>query len=82
MSVDREELKHLVDEVPESELEAAKRYLEFLRDVDPIRRALDAAPLDDEPLTDEEREAVEEAESDIRAGRTMSMDEFKREFDL
>ena len=84
MTVEREELRRLVDELPENELNAARRYLEFIRDVgkDPVRWALENATLDDEPETDEERERAERADEDFRAGRTTSMDELKRELGL
>ena len=36
---------------------------------------LDKAPDDDEPLTDEERAAIDEAEAEIRAGRTVGHEE-------
>ncbi|WP_067936523.1 hypothetical protein [Alicyclobacillus kakegawensis] len=78
----REDLHRLVNEIPDSELNAAQRFLEFLRDVDPVRKALAAAPVDDEPETAEEIEGVEEAEADIRAGRTMTTDELRRELGL
>lgn len=38
----------------------------------PVLQALRDAPLDDEPETAEEREAVEEARRDIAAGRVYS----------
>lgn len=51
---DRQTLHTLVDELPEPELPAARRYLEYLRQTtDPLRRALEAAPADDKPLTDD-----------------------------
>jgi hypothetical protein len=46
---------------------------------DPVAWMLDNAPLDDEPLTDEEREALAESAADIAAGRTVSLDQLKRE---
>lgn len=72
--VEREELRPLVDELPENEMKAACRHLEFIRDVgkDPVRWALENASLDDEPLTDE----------DFRTGRTTSMYKPKRELGL
>lgn len=80
----REELHRLVDELPANEVEHGLRYLKYLHEMgeDPVRHALENAPDDDEPETDEEREGVQEAESDIRAGRTMSTDELKRELGL
>ncbi len=49
-------LHQLIDTLPDTELEAAERYLLFLREMaDPVRRALLTAPWDDEPETEEER---------------------------
>jgi len=63
-----------------SEQEAADA-LDYIvsRGRDPLARRLDAAPLDDEPLTDEERESLREAHEDIAAGRVTSMDDLRRE---
>lgn len=52
------------------------------RSNDPIDEALAAAPYDDEPLTEEDRRAIEEAEEDIRAGRVVSHEEVKRRFGI
>lgn len=84
MSMGREELHRLVDELPEDEVKVALRYLEFIREraADPLRWALEHAPLDDEPETEEERQAVKEGKADIRAGRTMTSDEVRRELGL
>ena len=84
VNMEREELRRLVDELPENELKAARRYLEFIRDVgkDPVSWALENAPLDDELVTDEERERAARADEDFSAGRTTSMDELKREMGL
>ena len=75
----RQTLHRLVDELPEPELPAARRYLEYLRQTaDPLRRALEAAPTDDEPLTDDDLAAIRQG----RAGRakrdTASHEEIKR----
>ena len=48
---------------------------------DPLARRLDAAPLDDEPLTDEDLEAIGAAHEDIAAGRTISLDDLRRELE-
>jgi hypothetical protein len=42
----RDDLHHLVDELPDAELLAARRYREYLRDVgtDSVLRALTSAP--------------------------------------
>ena len=41
-----------------------------LEPLDPMLQALYSAPLDDEPLTDEERAAIEEARADLARGET------------
>lgn len=51
----RERIHRLVDELPDDELDAAKRYLQYLRDHgDPFARALADAPEDDEQTSPEE----------------------------
>jgi hypothetical protein len=79
----REAVRKLVDEVPDAELHAAERYLQYLRDQgDPLLRALMNAPEEDELMTEEERAAVEEAMEDVRAGHVVSDDELRRELDI
>jgi hypothetical protein len=77
----REQLRVLVDTLPESEVYAALRYLAYLsrQAEDPVAHALRNAPLDDEPLTAEDLASVEEAEADLRAGRTLSHEDFVRQ---
>ena len=79
----REILHKLVDRLPESEWEAVRRVLEErLSKHDPVLRAFLNAPEDDEPESEEERAAVEEAYEDLKAGRVFPWDEVKRELDL
>jgi hypothetical protein len=69
---DKTTLHQLVEELPESEWRAAERFLAYLRDMaDPVRRALLTAPWDDEPETDEERQAVQEAHEELARGDTI-----------
>jgi len=70
---DKTTLHQLIEELPESEWLAAERFLAYLRDMaDPVRRALLTAPWDDEPKTDEERQAVQEAREELARGDTIS----------
>jgi hypothetical protein len=79
----RDNLHRLVDSLPESELERAERVLEALRQVaEPPYRPLDAAPLDNERETPEERVAVEEARRDLAEGRAIPHEEAKRRWGL
>jgi len=76
----KEELHRLVDELPDSESHAAKRFLEYLRNMgDPVLRALMEAPMDDEPTTPEEDKGAEEAWQEYLRGEAISAEEAKRE---
>ena len=56
MVAKRTQIKRLVSELPEAELEAAYKFLLYLRDShDPMIRAMLRAPFDDEPETGAER---------------------------
>lgn len=77
----RERLHHLIDRIPEGELPAAQRFLEYLAS-NPAYRAALAAPADDEPVTSGDAEAIARAREDVRAGRAASHDDVLREFGL
>jgi hypothetical protein len=79
----RDTLHRLLDELPESELAAAERFLHYLRTMaDPVLRALLEAPLDDEPETDDERQAVQEAREELARGEVRTLEEVRRELGL
>ena len=68
-TVTRAELHALVDALPDGELTEAKRYLTGLNTHDdPALRTALLAPLDDEPLTEEEIAAIEEAKQELARG--------------
>ena len=76
----KDRLYQLIDELPEGDLPTAERMLCNLGETtDPVLKALMAAPWDDEPETEEERKAVEEAEEDVKAGRVVSHEEARRQ---
>ena len=73
----------MIDELPESELAAAERFLHYLRaTADPVLRALLEAPLDDEPETDEERQAVHEAREELARGEVRTLEAVRRELSV
>jgi hypothetical protein len=79
-SVTTRELAHkLIDELPDDRVGDALAALEALDD--PVIAAFRDAPLDDEPLTPEEEAALREADADIAAGRTVSLEELKLELE-
>lgn len=69
----RDRLRSLVDELPESELHAAERFLQYLRQAteEPFLHALGTAKLDDEPETPEEAAAVEIARQQAARGEVV-----------
>ena len=76
--VSRQEIKDLIDGLPDLELHAVKRFIQYIRDMnDPVFRILAEAPWDDEPVTDEDLEAIEESNRDIAAGRVISHQDLK-----
>lgn len=62
----KERLHQLVDQLPDSETDKAARLLEEL--ADPVLRMLASAPIDDEPLADEDRAAIAEGRGQYRRG--------------
>lgn len=82
MSVTKEHLHELIEDLPDSEIEEAARYLKRLRELagDPVYQAFMNAPLDDEPLTPEEEAAIAEGHEELIRGETVSREEILREF--
>ena len=79
----RDRLHRLVDHLPEAEVQAAARYLEYLSACgDPLVRIAMAAPEEDEELSEKGRRLVAEGREDLAAGRTHTLDEVKRELGL
>ena len=76
----KEDLHRLVDELPESEFNAAGRYLEYLRNLrDPFLRTLMEAPVDNEPTTLEEEKGAEEAWQEYLRGEARPWEEVRME---
>ena len=80
----KETLHRLVDKLPESEVPAAERYLEYLSVArsDPCLQALMNAPIDDESETEDERAAVAEARAALRRGDVVSDEQLRRDLGL
>ena len=76
----KDRVHHLVDELPEPELTMAERFLQYLRaTADPVLRALLDAPWDDEPETEDERQAVQEARDELARGERHALEDVRRE---
>lgn len=79
----KKRLHDLVDRLSEDHVEPVERYLIALcNDEDPVMAAARTAPLDDEEITDEDREDITEGQRDIAAGRFVSDDQLRRKLKL
>jgi hypothetical protein len=75
----REQIHRLVDELPEDELDAAKRYLQYLRDHgDPFVRTLADAPEDDERSSPDEDASARKAWE--QRDKAISADQARRKY--
>ena len=76
-----EELHRIVDELPESEMLVALRFLEYLRNLgsDPFLRALMQAPEDDEPYDIEDQKASDEEWEQYLQGDVRSWEDVRQE---
>ncbi len=81
-SNEKEHARELIDRLHPEQLSAVVGLLEVM--VDPVSRKLANAPLDDEPETEEERQAVQEAKDWLRkrGGKGIPHEEVLREFGL
>ena len=75
----KEQLRERVERLTEDEAAEALPLLD--ERIDAVTRLLDNAPLDDEPVTEEEEAAVQLAREEIARGETISLEELRAEFD-
>ncbi len=78
----KERLHELVDALPESEVEEARRLLECLveKTCDHVLKAFLNAPEHDEPVTDDDLRDIEEGRKATAEGRTRPLSEVMKEF--
>jgi|WetSurMetagenome_2_1015567.scaffolds.fasta_scaffold119578_2 hypothetical protein len=57
----RQHVHELIDRLPPVQLSALAALLESMVEQDPVAEAIRTAPLDDEPESEEEKQAVQEA---------------------
>ena len=80
---DKNRLAELIEQLPEGEIQAAVRYLEYLKDRgDPYLKFLMSVPEEDEELTDEFQRELDRAWKDINDGQVISSDQLKQEAGL
>lgn len=80
---DKNRLAELIEQLPEVEVQAAVRYLEYLKDRgDPYLKFLMSVPEEDEQLTDRFQKELDRAWKDIDDGQVVSSDQLKQELGL
>jgi hypothetical protein len=75
----KDKLRQAVEDLSELEAEQTLAFIARRREDDPVLAFFNNAPEDDEPLTPAEQASVEEAWA--QRGDSVSLDEFRREFD-
>lgn len=71
----KEKLHQAVEEPTESEAEQTLVFIARRRDRDPVIEAFENAPIDDEPFTEADERALEDARAEHRRGETFRLDE-------
>jgi hypothetical protein len=64
MNDTRQHVHELIDQLPPAQLSALARLLEAI--LDPVSRALANAPVDDEPVTEEDRRRFQDGQRRFR----------------
>jgi hypothetical protein len=77
---DKQHAHQLIDQLPPTQLSAVIGLLESM--LDPVSQAIASAPVDDEPETEQERQAVAESKAwfERRGGQGISHDEVLADF--
>ncbi|MBI5283011.1 MAG: hypothetical protein HY858_15100 [Candidatus Solibacter usitatus] len=76
----RQQVHALIDQLPPVQLAAVQGLLEAM--VDPVALSLAQAPLDDEPLTREESDALDRSEESLKHNKPIPHEEVLAEFGL
>jgi len=77
---EREQAHALLDLLPVEKLTAVRSLLEVM--VEPLSRALAAAPVEEEAVTPETAEAIDRARVSLARGEAIPHEDIRREFGL
>jgi len=80
MSNPKEHAHELIDRLPPSQLTAVVGLLEAM--LDPVSRAIAQAPIDDEPVTEEERKALAESEEWLKHHKPIPHEQVLADFGI
>ena len=79
--LDKQHAHELIDRLEDSQVVTAVRFLEFMM-LDPVTRSLATAPIDDEPLSEEEEQALSASKEWFRHNQGIPHEEILAEFGL
>jgi hypothetical protein len=80
MTPDREHAQQLLNHLAPDQVAAVVHVMEVM--LDPLSRKLANAPLDDEPFTEEDRQAVAEADEWLKHNKPIPLENVLSEFGL
>jgi hypothetical protein len=80
MNADREHAQRLLNHLAPDQVAALVHVMEVM--LDPLSRKLLNAPLDDEPFTEEDRQAVAEADEWLKHNKPIPLENVLSEFGL
>lgn len=75
----RERVTRLLEDLDAGDLFRVELFARAILEDDPVLWSLATAPEDDEPVTEEERKAIEESRAAAARGELYSLEEVKRE---
>jgi len=80
---EKQHAHELIERLEGSQLPTAVRFLEFIL-LDPVFRSMATAPVDEEPLTEEEEQALDRADAWLKqnGGKGIPHEEILAEFGL
>jgi hypothetical protein len=80
---DKQHAHELIERLDSNMITTAVRFLEFIA-MDPVARSIAIAPVDSEPLTDEEAQAIRRSEAwfERNGGKGTPMEEVLADFGL
>jgi hypothetical protein len=77
---EKQQVHELIERLAPSQVHAVRGLLEVM--VDPVARSIANAPIDDEPLTPEEEQALDRADASLKDNKGISHEEVLAEFGL
>jgi len=80
MNGERQQVHLLLDKLAPSQISAVHNLLTAM--LDPVSRAIANAPIDDEPETEQERQAVEEADQWLKHNKPIPFEDVLADFGL